>query len=337
MQFEAEYSLKSDNSFGFDVKARFRARAESQEDIQEALVFASDRSLPLMVMGEGSNLVLAGDYPGLVLNIAIGGKKIVKEEGERVWLSVGAGENWHDLVLWCLDNGLYGIENLVLIPGTVGAAPIQNIGAYGVELESCFEQLQAVCRETGKVELFDSSACAFGYRDSIFKGALKDRYIISQVTLRLNRNPQLNTGYGEIESELSAMDVLADPHAVAEAVTRIRRRKLPDPNEIGNAGSFFKNPIIRQDEFEPLRQRFPDIVGYPDGDRVKVAAGWLVDQCGWKGTRQGDAGVHDRQALVLVNYGNATGEQVLELAKKIQNSVEQTFGIKLDLEPRVYP
>ena len=338
MQIETDYSLRAHNSFGFDVTARFWAQAQSTDDICEALQYAKAQRVPLMVLGEGSNLVFTAAYPGLVLNIAIRGKQIVREDSQHIWVRVGAGENWHDFVQWSLAHQYFGLENLILIPGSVGAAPIQNIGAYGVEVKSCFDQLEAVERDTGVLVVFDKESCEFDYRNSVFKSKLQDRYIISQVTFRLNKTPDLVTGYGDVEAELKSQG-LADYEAinVAEAVSRIRRRKLPDPRVIGNAGSFFKNPIISRERFEQLKSSFPKLVGYEDCGSVKVAAGWMVDYCGWKGKREGDAGVHDQQALVLVNYGCANGAQVLDLAAKIQDSVKQTFGIDLEFEPQIYP
>ncbi|MCP5303007.1 MAG: UDP-N-acetylmuramate dehydrogenase [Pseudomonadales bacterium] len=338
MQIETDYSLRTHNSFGFDVTARFWAQAQSTDDICEALQYAKAQRVPLMVLGEGSNLVFTAAYPGLVLNIAIRGKQIVREDSQHIWVRVGAGENWHDFVQWSLVHQYFGLENLILIPGSVGAAPIQNIGAYGVEVKSCFDQLEAVERDTGVLVVFDKESCEFDYRNSVFKSKLQDRYIISQVTFRLNKTPDLVTGYGDVEAELKSQG-LADYEAinVAEAVSRIRRRKLPDPRVIGNAGSFFKNPIISRERFEQLKSSFPKLVGYEDCGSVKVAAGWMVDYCGWKGKREGDAGVHDQQALVLVNYGCANGAQVLDLAAKIQDSVKQTFGIDLEFEPQIYP
>lgn len=337
MQFLSNYSLKSHNSFGFDIRARWWAQAKTLADIGEALVFTEQQSLPLMVLGEGSNLVLTEDYPGLVLNICVKGKSVIREDGDYAWVSIGAGENWDAFVRWCLENRLYGVENLIAIPGTVGAAPVQNIGAYGVELVSCFDSLEAVARDSGEVRVFHCSDCEFGYRDSVFKGTQKDRYIILRVVLKLSKTPQLHTGYGEIEAELTQMDAVAEPASVAQAVARIRARKLPDPQQLGNAGSFFKNPLVSRTRFEELRQKYPDIVGYDNGDQVKLAAGWLVDFCGWKGFRHGDAGVHSRQALVLVNHGSATGADIIELAERVKASVAETFGVSLELEPRVYP
>lgn len=337
MQLIQNYSLKQHNSFGFDIKARYWAEAASPKDLQEALAFAGEYEFPVMVLGEGSNVVIGGDWPGLVLNVAISGKQILKQDDSHVWVRVGAGENWHDFVCWALANRFYGIENLSLIPGSVGAAPIQNIGAYGVELSSCFYELEALCRATGELRTFDSEACQFGYRDSVFKGALLDRVIITQVTFRLSKQASLVTGYGEVEAELAArVDGEVNAAAVAQAICEIRQRKLPDPLEIGNAGSFFKNPVIEKEQFEQLQARYPNIVGYAEGHRVKLAAGWLIDYCGWKGYRNSDIGVHAQQALVLVNYGLGQAEQVLDLAKRIQISVQKHFAITLEMEPRVY-
>lgn len=337
MQLKQNYALKQHNSFGFDIKSRYWAEAASASDLWQALEFAGEYEFPVMVLGEGSNVVIGGDWPGLVLNVAILGKQILKQDDTHVWVQVGAGENWHDFVCWALANRFYGIENLSLIPGSMGAAPIQNIGAYGVELSSCFHELEALCRNTGELLRFDRDACQFGYRDSVFKGALLDRVIITQVTLRLSKRASPVTGYGEVETELkNSGNGQVDAGAVAEAICRIRRRKLPDPMEIGNAGSFFKNPVIDKEEFERLQTRYPNIVGYEDGKGVKVAAGWLIDYCSWKGYRASDIGVHARQALVLVNYGPGKAEQILDLAERIQISVHKHFSISLEIEPRIY-
>ncbi len=337
MQFKSDHPLTDHNSFGFELKTAYWACAETVEDIREALNFCREKALPIMVLGEGSNVVIAADFPGLVLRIAVPGIEIIRQDKARVWVKVGAGVNWHSLVQWSLDHDLGGLENLALIPGSVGAAPIQNIGAYGVELKTCFNSLQAVSRETGELVHFSREDCDFAYRDSVFKRELRDRYIIVHVTLCLSENPDLRMEYGEIRSQLAAMGVLVpDTRSVAQAVMQIRQRKLPDPANLGNTGSFFKNPVINRDHFAQLLQEYPDIVGYAEGDLVKVAAGWLIEQCGWKGYRIGDAGVHELQSLVLVNYGNASARQILNLANKIRSSVREAFGLDLELEPRVY-
>jgi len=302
------------------------------------MAFAVEAGLPLLVLGEGSNIVLVDDFPGVVLKLAIRGLSIIKESADSVWLEVGAGENWHRLVQWSLSEGYCGLENLSLIPGSVGAAPIQNIGAYGVELKQVFESLQAIDRNTGEQLTFELASCGFAYRDSVFKQALKDRYVITRLTLRLSKQQRLHTGYGAIEAELHNMGLQEfDAADVSRAVCNIRRSKSPDPEEIGNAGSFFKNPVIDKVQFGALKRRFPNIVAFPDPeDRIKLAAAWLIERCGWKGYRQGDIGVHSHQALVLVNYGAGHGSEILDLAHRIKGSVSDKFGIELEIEPRVY-
>ena len=336
-QRQEHVSLAQLNSFGFAVSARYFLRAETVGDIQQALAFIDQHSLPLLILGGGSNLVFSDDYPGLVLQLALTGIEVLDDGPDDCLIKSAAGENWHQLVNWTLQQGYYGLENLSLIPGSVGAAPIQNIGAYGVELNSVFESLTAIDRSTGEEVVLGPAECAFGYRDSVFKGAGKERYIVTAVTLKLTKQPNLDTRYGVISDELNRMGVeQPDPAAVAEAVCRIRRSKLPDPEVLGNAGSFFKNPVVSEQHYQSLRKRFPELVSYPLADgQVKLAAGWLIDQLGWKGKRAGDVGVHDKQALVLVNHGGGNGKDVLMLARDISDSVNETYGIELEIEPMV--
>ena len=336
-KIQEQVSLAQLNSFGFAVSARYFMRAETVADIRQALTFAEQQTLPLLILGGGSNLVFSDDYPGLVLQLCLSGIETLDEQPEYALVKVAAGENWHELVGWTLQQGYYGLENLSLIPGSVGAAPIQNIGAYGVELESVFDSLEAIDRATGEQVTLTAADCAFGYRDSLFKNAGKDRYVITTVTFKLTKQPSLVTGYGAITDELSRMGVTQpEPQAVADAVCRIRRSKLPDPNELGNAGSFFKNPVVSQQQYDGLAARFPDLVSYPQADgKVKLAAGWLIDQLGWKGKRSGPVGVHEQQALVLVNYGGGNGREILALAQQISDSVQTAYGITLEIEPGV--
>lgn len=285
----------------------------------------------LFVLGGGSNVLFAKDFDGLILHIDIKGREVVRQTDKHVWLRVGAGESWHETVLYCVEQGWGGIENLSLIPGTVGAAPIQNIGAYGVELQDVFEELEAVEVATGETKTFNGEACRFGYRDSIFKNELKGAFIISSVTIRLSKNPVLNTEYGAIRQELAKRKIehptIRDISAI---VIDIRNSKLPRPEDLGNAGSFFKNPILSQEEYEQVKEDYPSLPAYPmSPEEVKVPAGWLIEQAGWKGRVVGRAGTYKQQALVIVNHGGATAKEILELSGKICESVKQKFGIAL--------
>ena len=328
-------SLKAHNTFGIEAGARYLAVIESLETLRATLADARVQALPRLVIGGGSNLLLTRDFPGLVLLMQNQGIELLGEEGDVVRVRVAAGENWHGFVLHSLRQGWYGLENLSLIPGTVGAAPIQNIGAYGVELESCFESLEALEIASGHVVSLDRAACAFGYRDSLFKRAGRDRYIIVSVTLRLSKQAQVHAEYTELKNELAAHGIsVPTPQQVSEAVIAIRSRKLPDPAVIGNAGSFFKNPVIDEEKLEALKVFYPNMVSYPQGKGLhKLAAGWLIDQAGWKGRALGEAAVYDKQALVLVNRGNATGADIATLAKAIQTDIRTRYAVDLEPEP----
>jgi UDP-N-acetylmuramate dehydrogenase len=307
----------------------------SSADLQAVRANPALSTLPRLVLGGGSNLIFSGDFEGLVLHLANQGKSIVGEDDTHVVVRAQAGENWHEFVQWTLAQNLPGLENLSLIPGSVGAAPIQNIGAYGSELKDCFHSLTYFDFSTGEVCVLDREACHFGYRDSIFKHELRDRAVILEVSFALPKPWQPNLSYAELANELSASGVLT-PNArdISEAVITIRRRKLPDPSVIGNAGSFFKNPVITKDTHAVLLEKYPQLVSYPQRDgSVKLAAGWMIDQCGWKGKSLGAAGVHEKQALVLINRGGASGADVLKLAQAIQDDVQQRFGVKLEIEP----
>jgi UDP-N-acetylmuramate dehydrogenase len=297
---------------------------------------------PVLLLGGGSNMLLTQDFPGLVIQIRILGRRIVQEDADSLVLEAGAGENWHQLVLYAVAQGWGGIENLSLIPGCLGAAPIQNIGAYGVELKDVFVELEAVALADGHVRRFDAAECAFGYRDSVFKQALRGQYAITHVRLRLRkRGHQLATTYGAIADELRAVGIDPATASIADlsaAVIRIRQSKLPDPEVIGNAGSFFKNPEIPRTQYEALQAEFPGIPGYVVSDAVvKVPAGWLIEQAGWKGKRFGNYGVHDKQALVLVNHGGAQGADLLALSSQIMASIQEKFGIALEREVNIIP
>lgn len=338
MNIREHFDLKAHNTMGVAAKARYYVSVESTQALKDLLADPSYEHLPKLMLGGGSNMLFVRDFDGLVIHMNIQGIEIISETEKEVQLKVGAGMNWHQLVLYCVNKGWGGIENLSLIPGSVGAAPIQNIGAYGVELDQVFVSLEAISMDTGELKEFTRSQCAFGYRDSIFKQELKGEYIITSVTLALQKQPVVNTTYRALADKLEEKGI-SDPtiQEVSEAVIEIRSTKLPDPNEIGNTGSFFKNPVISRDAFEQLQEKYPDIPSYPAGDEVKVPAAWLIDRCGWKGKQFGDAGVHKKQALVLVNYGTATGEEIWKLAQKIRSSVKDTFGIILSPEVNLVP
>lgn len=334
----AGYPLKAHNTFGFDVRAQFACRIEHEAQLMAAVRDPHVAGLPRLVLGGGSNVVLTGDFAGLVLLVALHGRRVVREDADAWYVEAAGGEPWHEFVAWTLSQGLPGLENLALIPGTVGAAPIQNIGAYGLEMGERFVSLRAVELATGTVVELDAQACRFGYRDSFFKREGRDRFVITSVTFRLPKVWQPRAGYADLARELAANVYAADTpptaQAIFDAVVAVRRAKLPDPLELGNAGSFFKNPVVEAGQFAALKAKEPEVVSYPQPDgRVKLAAGWLIDRCGWKGRAIGAAAVHDRQALVLVNRGGATGAEVLALAKAIQRDVLERFGVELEAEP----
>jgi len=329
-------SLKSYNTFAVDQRARFFASAKSDEDVRDALAQARQLDVPLLPIGGGSNLLLTRDVSALVLHMASRGIRIIDESFERVLVEAEAGEPWHPFVLWTLEQGLVGLENLSLIPGTVGASPIQNIGAYGVEIKDVFAGLTAMDSQSGVIREFTLEDCAFDYRDSLFKQQ-QGRYLILRVRFQLRRQAGLHLEYGPIRQRLAEQGI-ATPSAqdVSRAVCAIRSEKLPDPQQLGNAGSFFKNPLVSAAVAQALRESHSDLVAYPQADgQVKLAAGWLIEKAGWKGFRDGDAGVHRLQALVLVNYGRATGAQLLGLARRIQADVLARFDVVLEIEPNV--
>lgn len=329
-------SLRAYNTFGFDVTAE--AILELNNAAQLAHI-SMDESLPrpFRVLGGGSNVLLSGPVTGTLLLNRIKGIEHISEDEDSVLLRVGAGEVWHEWVRYAIAKGYGGIENLALIPGTVGAAPIQNIGAYGVEVKSVIREVQAWHWGRQAFITLSADECRFGYRDSIFKQELKGQVVVTHVCFRLQKHAQLHTEYGAIREALQAMGAIPSVENVARAVIRIRQSKLPDPKQIGNAGSFFKNPVISRAAFEQLQSQHPDIPTYPLPDgQVKLPAGWLIEHCGWKGFREGDAGVHARQALVLVNYGHATGTAIWSLSERIIASVQEQFGITLEREVQVW-
>ena len=329
------YSLKAYNTFGLDTKAANLLKVQSIINLKQGLGLSFDS---IFILGGGSNMLLTQDIGGLVIKNEIKGIEIIKETAENVIISIGGGENWHQLVLWTIENNYGGIENLSLIPGTAGAAPIQNIGAYGVELKDVFVKLEAINLETHRKKTFNKKACQFGYRDSIFKKTLKEQYFITRIFLQLTKKKhQLNMNYGAIKTQLVEKGIEQPTiKDVSDAVIAIRSSKLPDPAKLGNSGSFFKNPEISRTQFEALQISFPNIVFYdlPNG-KIKIPAGWLIEQDGWKGKKIGNTGAHAKQALVLVNYGNATGTEVKQLAFNIIESVKRKFGIELTPEVNI--
>lgn len=336
MKIEHRKSLKNYNTFGIDVTAQEFVKITSESELIEILSSHSHKEL--FILSGGSNMLLTQNINALVIHIAIKGITVLQETDNYVQIAVSAGENWHDFVQYCIHNDYGGLENLSLIPGYVGSAPIQNIGAYGVELKDTMESCEAINIETTEKHTFTNKDCQFDYRNSIFKNEAKGKYIISKVIFKLTKNKHtLNTSYGAIEKALTDQKI-SNPtiQDVSEAVIKIRKSKLPDPAEIGNSGSFFKNPVISSSQFKALQKSYPDIPSYViDEHHIKVPAGWLIEQCGFKGKRWGDAGVHEKQALVLVNYDNASGEEILNLSKKIQDKVAKIFGVQLETEVNI--
>lgn len=330
-------SLKAHNTFGIEAKAKAFVEISHVSQLQELYhdpAYSFDKKL---IIGGGSNILLTGDFEGIVAKILLKGIEIVKENSQHVWLKAAAGETWHDLVMFTVANGWGGIENLSLIPGSVGAAPMQNIGAYGVELKDSFYELEALNIISNEIHVFDNNDCQFGYRESIFKHEAKGNYVILSVTLKLSKKPKLHIAYGAIKDTLAEMKPeKVDIRAVSDAVISIRQSKLPNPKEIGNAGSFFKNPEVPLEQFENIKSKYAEVPSYPiDDHHVKIPAGWLIEKAGWKGYREGDIGVHAKQALVLVNYGNAKGKQIKNLAEIIQKDIHEKFGIKLQMEVNI--
>lgn len=336
LQILENISLKPYNSFAINVNARYFAEIKTAADLTELFQTGLLTTQKLLVVGGGSNILFTHDFDGLIVKISIKGLNSVVDSDE-VLVTSGAGEVWTDFVNYCVKNNFAGVENLSLIPGTVGASPIQNIGAYGVELKDVFESCSAFEIKTGQIKTFTFEDCHFGYRESIFKGELKGQFIITEVTFRLSSQPKINTSYGAIEAELQKRAIdhpsIAD---VSAAVSHIRVSKLPDPSTIGNAGSFFKNPVIEKYEFADIIAQHPDVVHYPTPDgRIKLAAGWLIEQCGWKGKKVGETGTWKNQALVLVNHGSATGTEVFQFSEQIIDSVKSTFGVTLEREVNI--
>lgn len=334
--FESNFDLRNLNTFGIGAQAKHFARFQDEKELIELLRQNPTNLDSTLIIGGGSNLLFTQDFDGLVVANRIRGLAVIEENDDYVILEVGGGESWHEVVTHCVDQGWGGIENLSLIPGLAGAAPMQNIGAYGVELKDVFVSLKAVHLASGEMHQFNTDECQFGYRESIFKKTKKGRYCISRISIRLNKKPTLNTSYGAIEQELESSAITSPTiKQVSQAVSRIRQSKLPNPADIGNAGSFFKNPVVPVALAQELGSNHPNIPQYPATDGVKLAAGWLIEQAGWKGYAEGDFGVHDRQSLVLVNRGNAKGSDIYDLSQRILDDVKSKFGVELEREVNV--
>ncbi len=330
-------SLKPYNSFGIEVNAKYFVDFTTTDEISEILNHVQKNNIPFLIIGGGSNILFTKDFDGIVIKNNLKSIELIKEDDEYYFVKAAAGEVWHHLVLYCIENNFSGIENLSLIPGSVGAAPLQNIGAYGVELKNVFYELEALNIHSKVVETFSVDDCAFDYRESIFKTHLQNQYIILNITIKLKKQPQFNIDYGAIKEELEKMNCTnLSAKAISQAVINIRTSKLPNPSEIGNTGSFFKNPIVSESFCHELKKEFPTIPIYTSkNNQFKIAAGWLIEQCGWKGYRKDDYGCHKKQALVLVNYGNASGKEIFDLSTAIKESVCQKFRIELEREVNI--
>lgn len=335
---QENFSLKPYNTFGVDAKAKYFAEVSTTDELKDVLSFSKTNTLPLLFLGGGSNVLLTKDFDGLVIQLNLKGiSEEVLNENE-ILITAKAGENWHEFVMHCLDKNFGGLENLSLIPGNVGTSPMQNIGAYGTEIKDIFVSCRVLNLETLEIELFNLKQCQFGYRDSIFKQEGKGKYVILEVSFRLTmKNHRIKTEYGAIKTELENLNI-GNPtiQDVSRAVINIRQSKLPDPKQIGNAGSFFKNPTIPLTQFQELQRKFENIQGYPNGDFVKVPAGWLIEQCGWKGKQIGNVASHKLQSLVIINAtGEATGKEIFDFSTEIINSVKEKFGIELEREVNI--
>ena len=337
MQVHENYSLRNYNTFGVAAIAKHFATFFSEEELKECLE-ENNPVLSKMILGGGSNILFTKDFDGLVLKNEISGINIINEDEEFIFINAGAGVKWHSFVMFCVNNNFGGVENLSLIPGNVGASPMQNIGAYGVEVKDVFYQLEAFHLQEKVRTTFSAKDCEFGYRESVFKNKYKDQFAILNVTYRLKKNPVYNISYGAIETELQKKNVKElSVKAISDAVISIRSSKLPDPKIIGNAGSFFKNPIIKSHELYALKEPIDQNIPFYkiDKEHFKIPAGWLIEKCGWKGFRKGDVGCYEKQALVLVNYGNATGKEIYNLSEEIKISVKEKFGIELEREVNI--
>ena len=336
MEIQTNFSLKNHNTFGIEASAKQFVAVHDTTELKTIL--EQNKTEKKFILGGGSNMLLTKDIDALVIHVDLKGKKIIKEDEDFAWIESQAGENWHEFVLWTIDQNFGGLENMSLIPGNVGTTPVQNIGAYGAEIKDTFVSCEAMSIENQEMRSFTKAECHFGYRESVFKNEAKDQYVITSVVFKLTkRNHKINTSYGDISGEL-AKNNITNPTLkdVSNAVIAIRQSKLPDPKELGNSGSFFKNPILKKSDFEKIHHQFPEMKYYEVSEtEVKVPAGWLIEQAGFKGKRFGDAGIHKNQALVLVNYGNATGQEILEVSKTIQKTIFETFGIHIEAEVNV--
>ena len=337
MQITPHTSLKPYNTFGIDASAKLFTAVHSVDDIRELLQHNDYKTNSHVILGGGSNILLTQNIDGLVIKNELKGIELIKETENDVLVKCAAGEVWHEFVMYCIDKGYAGIENLSLIPGNTGASPMQNIGAYGVEIKDTFFELEAIDLETGKLTVFSKADCDFGYRESVFKRRYKDTFIVTSVTFKLSKKPVFHIEYGAIKQELDKMGISdLSIKAISQAVINIRSSKLPDPKKIGNSGSFFKNPEVLKETYEHLKHKFPELVAYAlENNNYKLAAGWLIEQSGLKGYRVGDAGVHTLQALVLVNYGQATGKEIYDLSTKVLETVNAKFGVMLEREVNI--
>ncbi len=339
MNTKENFSLKNLNTFGIDVKAKFYVEVETQNELCEILSSQKFKNENKMILGGGSNVLFTKDYDGIIIALSSNGIKVINENNENAIIEADAGIIWHKLVLYCVERNLGGIENLSLIPGKVGAAPIQNIGAYGQELKDVFVSLDGVFIDSCEKKTFENTECNFGYRNSVFKHELKNKFAITKVRLRLNKNPEPNISYKPLESEINKLN-LKNPSIkdVSDIVCSIRKSKLPNPAEIGNAGSFFKNPLMDEEKFEQLKVKYHDIIGFPNDDnKIKIPAGWLIEKSGMKGKQVGNTGTPKKQALVIVNYGGATGQEILSFKDSIKKKIFADFGIELEEEVNIIP
>jgi len=337
MNIIENYPLLKLNTFGVDVKAKYFVSINTINELIEVTKTNVFKDLELLILGGGSNILFTKDFDGLVILNNIKGKEIIEQNQQSIFLKIGAGENWHELVMYCVDNGWGGIENLSLIPGNTGTAPMQNIGAYGVEIKETFLELEALEISSGKIVKFNNSDCEFGYRESVFKNKMKNQYIILNITLELKKNPVLNINYGDVKAILESQNIKNPAiKEVSNAIIRIRQSKLPDPKKIGNSGSFFKNPLVSLNQLELIKKNYPNVVNYEiNENEFKIAAGWLIERAGWKGKKFNNYGVHEKQALVLVNYGLANGMEIFDLSEKIILDIKDKFGITLEREVNI--
>ena len=337
MNIISNYPLLKLNTFGVDVKAKYFVSINTVNELIELTKTEVFKDLQLLILGGGSNILFTKDFDGLVILNSIKGKEIIDQTQESIFLKIGAGENWHELVMYTVDNGWGGIENLSLIPGNTGTAPMQNIGAYGVEIKETFVELEALEISSGKIVKFNNSDCEFGYRESVFKNKMKNQYIIVNITLELKKSPVLNINYGDVKAILESQNI-NNPSIkqVSDAIISIRQSKLPDPKIIGNSGSFFKNPIVSLNQLELIKKKYPNVVNYKiNENEFKIAAGWMIERAGWKGKKFNNYGVHEKQALVLVNYGLANGMEIFNLSEEIILDIKDKFGIKLEREVNI--